>query len=457
MTEFSNVSCVILAAGKGTRMKSKIHKMMHQVGGIPLVGHVLNLCKNGLNTNNIAVVADPNEIPTLDYIKENSNSVISFQVDKLGTGHAVLVAKNEINAAAQKDPESAVLILYADTPFVKVDTLNLLIDKVSSGQDVVVLGFEPIDAAQYGRLLINDAGDLLAIREYKDATEDERNVGLCNSGIMAFKAKHLVKMLEKINNKNASGEYYLTDCVEIARKMGLNTSVTICSEVETLGINDKVQLAEAEAIYQNMLREKMMRNGVTLIDPSSVYLSVNVKIESDVIIEPSVVINGYVTIKSGARILAFSHIEASQKNPIIIGENSNIGPFARLREGSQLGKNCKIGNFVETKKTIVEDGAKINHLSYIGDTFVGEKANIGAGTITCNYDGFNKFKTIIGKGAFIGSNSSLVAPITIADGGYVGSGSVITKDVSADSLAVTRAKQVEIKHWAKKFRQKNNS
>lgn len=452
-----NITCVVLAAGKGTRMKSATHKMMHEIGGKPLVGHVLDLCQDKLKSTNIAMVADPDEKPTLDYIQQNSDSNVSYQHEKLGTGHAVLMAEKEIAAAAALNPDSTILVLYADTPFVEVETLLSLVEKIDAGDDVVVLGFEPKDAAQYGRLLTNDEGELLAIREFKDATDAEREVNLCNSGIMAFKAKHLNKLLKKIDNKNASGEYYLTDCVEIARSLDLKTSVTKCSEVETLGINDRVQLAEAETIYQNKLREQVMRAGVTLIDPSSVYLSANAIIQNDVVIEPNVVIKGYVTIETGANILAFSHIEGSKNNPTSIGVNANIGPYARLREGTHIGESGKIGNFVETKKTITHKGAKINHLSYIGDSEVGEKANIGAGTITCNYDGFNKAKTTIGKGAFIGSNSSLVAPVTIADGGYVGSGSVITEDVKQDALAITRAKQVEIAGWAKKFRQKNTN
>lgn len=446
---------MILAAGKGTRMKSKTHKMMHEVGGVPLVGHVLNLCQNKLKSNNIAIVADPDEKPTLDYIKQNSDSNISFQREKLGTGHAVLMAKNEIAAAAELNPNGTILVLYADTPFVEVETLMLMVNKVEAGDDVVVLGFEPEDAAQYGRLLTNNTGELIAIREFKDATEAERLVKLCNSGIMAFKAEHLNLLLSKVDNKNASGEYYLTDCVEIARSLNLKTSVTQCSEVETLGINDRVQLAEAETIYQNKLREQAMRAGVTMIDPTSVYLSAHTKIANDVVIEPNVVIKGYVTVETGANILAFSHIEGSKANPTSIAAKANIGPYARLREGTHIGESSKIGNFVETKKTTTHKGAKINHLSYIGDCEVGEKANIGAGTITCNYDGFNKAKTTIGKGAFVGSNSSLVAPVTIADGSYVGSGSVVTKDVRADALVVTRAKQIEISDWAAKFRQKN--
>ena len=456
MADINTITCIILAAGKGTRMKSETHKVMHEVGGLPLVGHVLNLCQNKLDAQNIAVVADPDEPKTLDYIKHNSTAEISFQTEKLGTGHAVLMAEQQISAASKQNPDGTIIILYADTPFVEVETLKLMASKIKSGDDIVVLGFEPKDPAQYGRLLTANKGELIAIREYKDATDTERAVTLCNAGIMAFKAKHLNQLLIKIDNKNAAGEYYLTDCVEIAKSLGLKASVTICSEVETLGINDRVQLAEAETIYQNKLREQAMRGGATLIDPSSVYLSENVKIGTDVTIEPNVIIKGHVTIESGANILAFTHIEGSQANPITIATNANIGPYARLREGSQIGEGGKIGNFVETKKAIIRKGAKVNHLSYIGDSEVGEKANIGAGTITCNYDGFNKAKTIIGKGAFIGSNSSLVAPVTIADGAYVGSGSVITKDVAANSLAVTRAKQVEIAQWAAKFRQKNN-
>ncbi len=455
MAENSNITCIVLAAGNGTRMKSKTHKMMHKVGGMPLLGHVLNMCQNKLKSKNTAVIADPNEQPTLDYIKSYNTAEIAFQNQKLGTAHAVLMAKKTIINVAKNAPNSAVLVLYADIPFISVETLNSLAEQINKGQDIVVLGFEPKDPAQYGRLLTDKNNQLLAIREFKDATQKERDVGLCNAGLMAFKAKHMLKMLEKIDNKNASKEYYLTDCVEIAKSLNLKIGVTTCTEVETHGINDRVQLAQAETIFQNTLRETAMRNGVTLIDPLSVYLSANTVLEPDVIIEPNVVINGYVTIKSGTIIRAFSHIEGSRTYPTAIAKNSNIGPYARLREGSQVGQDCKIGNFVETKKTTVENGAKINHLSYVGDAHVGENANIGAGTITCNYDGYKKHKTIIGKGAFIGSNTSLIAPVTIEDGGYVGSGSVITKNVTADALAISRAKQTEIKGWAKKFKTKN--
>ncbi|MCJ8322306.1 MAG: bifunctional UDP-N-acetylglucosamine diphosphorylase/glucosamine-1-phosphate N-acetyltransferase GlmU [Rhizobiales bacterium] len=455
MHETTDLTCIILAAGKGTRMKSNIHKMMHKIGGMPLVGHVLNLCQNKMNAKNIVVVIDPDEAATTQYIADNSSAKLAKQAKKLGTGHAVLMAKTQIQQAASKAPDGIILVLYADTPFVQPDTLNVMIDKIKAGDDLVVLGFTPKDPAQYGRLLTDKDDDLTAIREYKDATDTERKVRLCNSGIMAFRAKHLLDLLTKIDNKNASGEYYLTDCVEIANSLSLKVTASHCAEIETLGINDRVQLAQAETIYQNQLREAAMRDGVTLIDPLSVYLSAHAHIEADVTIEPNVVINGYVSIKQGANILAFSHISGTKSNPITIGQNANIGPYARLREGSEIGNKAKIGNFVETKKTIIKDGAKVNHLSYIGDAIIGEKANIGAGTITCNYDGFNKFQTIIGKGAFVGSNSSLVAPLNIADGSYIGSGSVVTNDVSANALALTRAQQIEITDWASRFRDKN--
>jgi bifunctional UDP-N-acetylglucosamine pyrophosphorylase/glucosamine-1-phosphate N-acetyltransferase len=317
---------------------------------------------------------------------------------------------------------------------------------LAGGAAVAVLGFTPADPKGYGRLVMTD-GQLVAIREEKDASADERAITFCNGGLMALSGQHALTILDGIGNANAKGEYYLTDAVAIAREMGLKTAAIETSDDDVRGINTKAQLAEAEAVLQKRLRDAAMEAGVTLVAPETVFLSADTKLGKDVTIEPNVVFGPGVTVEDGATIRAFSHLEGAH-----VGKGARVGPYARLRPGAVLGQDVHIGNFVEIKAATIEDGAKANHLAYIGDARVGAASNVGAGTITCNYDGVAKHRTDIGKGAFIGSNSSLVAPVKIGDGSYVGSGSVVTKDVPPDSLAVGRAKQVVKEGWVKRLR-----
>ena len=369
---------------------------------------------------------------------------IFIQSERLGTAHAVLAARSALARGCDD-----LLVLFADTPLVTPATLARLRTALAEGAALVALGFEPADPTGYGRLLVED-GQLVAIREQKDATEAERKVGLCNAGLMALSGQHALALLEAIGNANAQGEFYLTDAVETARKAGLSASFVIADRDEVIGVNDRVQLAAAEAIFQRRMREAAMRDGATLIAPETVFFCVDTKLGRDVLVEPNVVFGPGCVIEDGALIHAFSHLEGAH-----VRAGASVGPYARLRPGADLGEGAKVGNFVEIKGSIIGAGAKISHLSYIGDALVGPEVNIGAGTITCNYDGFNKFKTEIGAGAFIGSNSSLVAPVKIGAGAFVGSGSVVTRDVAPDALALARGAQVEKPGWAQRFRAVN--
>jgi bifunctional UDP-N-acetylglucosamine pyrophosphorylase/glucosamine-1-phosphate N-acetyltransferase len=340
-----------------------------------------------------------------------------------------------------------VLVLYSDTPLLATATLEQLRARLDAGAGIAVLGFDSADPTGYGRLLTEDGGWLRAIREDKDASADERRVRLCNSGVMAFRLDDLVGVLSRIGNANAKKEFYLTDAVEIARAGGSRAAVVVCSEEEVLGVNSRDQLAGAEAIFQKRARLAVMREGATLIAPDTVWLSYDTKIGRDVVIEPNVFFGPGVTVEDGAEIKANCHIEKAR-----IGQGARVGPFARLRPGADLGSDVHVGNFVEVKNVTLGAGAKANHLSYLGDGSVGAGANIGAGTIFCNYDGFGKHRTEIGAGAFVGSNTALVAPVKVGDGAYIGSGSVITKNVAADALALERSTQEERPGWAAKFR-----
>ena len=368
---------------------------------------------------------------------------VFIQHDRRGTADAVLAARQAIAREAQ----GKTVVLYGDTPLITPATLARLLVAIDGGAAVTVLGFEADDPTGYGRLVRNAAGDLVAIREEKDATDAERKIRLCNSGVMGLRSDKVLSLLERIGNDNAKGEFYLTDAIEIACKDGLRAAAVACDEQEVLGVNDRVQLAEAEAIFQRRAREAAMRGGATLVAPETVWLSHDTAIGQDVVIEPNVVFGPGVTIEDGAEIKAHSHIEGAR-----IGRGARIGPFARLRPGADLGKGVHIGNFVEVKNVVMGDGAKANHLAYLGDGSVGPKANIGAGTIFCNYDGFNKHRTEIGANAFVGSNSALVAPVQIGDGAFIGSGSVITRDVPANALALERSEQQLHVEWASKFR-----
>lgn len=427
MTELLSI---ILAAGEGTRMRSATPKVLHQVGGLPLVGHVVRTVVSS-GSSAISVVVGPGHDAVQAMVAGLAPAAtFSTQADRKGTAHAVKQAEAAYGAA-----KGNVIVLYADTPLVSGETLAGITARLDGGADIVVVGFRPDDTTGYGRL-ITDNGRLLAIREHKDATEAERAIGLCNSGIMGFRADTLRSVIDRIGNANAKGEFYLTDAVELANGDGRRIEVVEADANEVIGVDDRRKLAQAEAQFQELRRDDFMRAGVTLKDPASVYFSYDTEIGRDVTIFPNVVFGPGVKIADGVEIRAFCDIE-----DVVIGEGSSIGPFARIRGGAELGKDVHLGNFVEVKKSVIHDGVKAGHLSYLGDSEIGAKTNIGAGTITCNYDGVNKSKTTIGANAFIGSNSSLVAPVTIGDGAYIASGSVITKDVEPDALALGRARQ----------------
>ena len=442
----ANRSClaVVLAAGEGTRMRSSLPKVLHKIGGRTMLGHVLATLSDA-GAGEIAVVVGPGR----DDVAREALAIvpaagIAVQTERLGTAHAVLAAKAYL-AQGMDD----VLVVFADTPLVTAGSLSALRDALATGAGVAVLGFEAANPHGYGRLLRDAAGSLAGIVEEKDATSEQRAVTLCNAGLMALAGKDALALLEAVSNANAKKEFYLTDVVAIARQRGLATAICIAPEQEVMGVNDRIQLAQAEGLLQNRLRAACMSAGVTLQSPETTFLSADTKIAQDVTIEPHVVIGPGVTIESGALIHAFSHLEGAH-----VGPNVSIGPYARLRPGAKLEQGAKIGNFVEIKASIIGAGAKVNHLSYVGDASVGPRANIGAGVVTCNYDGFSKFKTQIGADAFVGTNSSLVAPITIGDNAYVGSGSVITNNVEPGALAVGRARQITKAGWSAAMRAK---
>ena len=433
---------VVLAAGKGTRMKSAVPKVLHEVAGRSMLAHVLALAHSA-GAERLAVVIGPGmDDVRAETVRLAPGAQVFVQENQLGTADAVLAARAAIEAH-----QGDVMVLYADTPMIETATLLELRAQLQTGACVAVLGFEAADPTGYGRLVTDAAGRLQSIREEKDASPEERRIRLCNSGVMAFRVDGLAGMLAEITNHNAKGEFYLTDAVAIARARGLATGVVQCPEDEVLGVNARDQLATAEAIWQARARARVMADGATLVAPETVWLSHDTVIGRDVTIEPNVFFGPGVVVEDGVEIRAHCHIEGAR-----IGKGSIVGPFARLRPGADLGAGVHIGNFVEVKNTRIEDGAKANHLSYIGDGRIGANANIGAGTIFCNYDGFFKHKTDVGAGAFIGSNSALVAPVKIGDGAYVGSGSVITRDVAADALALERNTQEERPQWAAKFR-----
>jgi bifunctional UDP-N-acetylglucosamine pyrophosphorylase/glucosamine-1-phosphate N-acetyltransferase len=442
--EKSDLSIVILAAGKGTRMKSALPKVLHKIAGREMVNLTIDTAKL-LKPNNISVVISEDIADFADrIIAEHPTSKINFalQKERLGTAHAVKVGINALPKIGK-----TVLILYADTPLLKVETLQEMVTKIQNkNSSVCVLGFDCADESnKYGRLVVNK-NHLDKIVEYKDANQKERKIKLCNSGVIAVAGDKLKLLLAKVNNKNASGEYYLTDIIGLAKKAKLKCGYIKASESEVMGVNSRNDLSAAEIIKQNRLRSKLMENGVTMLDPASVYLSFDTEIENDVVIHPHVVFGVGVKVDSNVEIKSFCHLEGA-----IIKSGAIVGPFARIRPGTSVGNNARIGNFVEIKKSNIAKGAKINHLSYVGDSEVGAGANIGAGTITCNYDGYNKFKTKIGKGAFIGSNTALIAPVIIGDNAVIGAGSVISKDVADNDLAVSRAKQIEIKDGGAKY------
>ncbi|MGE0230933.1 MAG: bifunctional UDP-N-acetylglucosamine diphosphorylase/glucosamine-1-phosphate N-acetyltransferase GlmU [Flavobacteriaceae bacterium] len=430
----SDTLFIVLAAGEGTRMRSSRPKVMHKIAGMPMLGHALHAARAAFPGARFCVVVGPGMDTVADYAREHADGcAVAVQSERLGTAHAVLQARASIEAGDWR----RIIVLYGDTPLIRPESLSALAGSIDGGASVAVLGFRPEDPHGYGRLVI-EAGRLVRIVEEKDASPEERAIGFCNSGVVGFDGRIALQLLDAIGNDNAKGEYYLTDAVAGAVAAGLRASAVEAEANEVLGVNTRGELARAEALAQTRYRAAAMAAGVTLIDPSSVYFSHDTVIGRDVVIEPNVFFGEGVTVGAGTTIHGFSHIAGAD-----IGEDADIGPFARLRPGAKIGKEARIGNFVEVKNAVFEAGAKANHLSYIGDAHVGEKANIGAGTITCNYDGRNKHKTDIGAGAFIGSNSALVAPVRIGKGAYVGSGSVITEDVSDGALAIGRGRQVE--------------
>jgi bifunctional UDP-N-acetylglucosamine pyrophosphorylase/glucosamine-1-phosphate N-acetyltransferase len=441
MTARSSLT-VVLAAGEGTRMRSSVPKVLHPVAGQPMLIHVLRAVPKGDGAA-LAVVVGPGHEAVEQAVRRVRPEAMTFvQRDRLGTAHAVLAAREAIARGADD-----LLVAFGDTPLISAATFERLRAPLQNGAALAVLGFRAADPTGYGRLLME--GDrLVAIREHADATPEQRKITLCNAGVMAFDGRKALEIIDQIGNANSKGEYYLVDAVSIVRNLGLEAVVIETSEDEVRGINDKAQLAEAEGVMQARLRKAALDAGVTLIAPETVFLAADTTFGKDVTIEPFVVIGPGVSIADGAVVHSFSHIVQSS-----IGRGALVGPFARMRPGTSLGDGAKIGNFVETKAAILEAGVKVNHLSYIGDTHVGARTNIGAGTITCNYDGFAKHKTTIGKGAFIGTNSSLVAPVNIGDGAYIGSGSVITKDVPDDALAVERSPQTNREGGATRIRE----
>ncbi len=432
---------IVLAAGEGTRMRSSMPKVLHPVAGQSLLAHVLGAAAHGDGAA-LAVVVGPDHQTVADEARRvRPEAGVYVQAERLGTAHAVMAAREAV-AEGYDD----LLVAFGDTPLISAETFARLRAPLAAGAGLAVLGFRAADPTGYGRLLV-EGGQLSAIREQADASAAEQAITLCNAGVMAFDGRIALKVLEQIGNANSKGEYYLTDAVGIVHALGRDVVVIETGEDEVRGINTKAQLAQAEQVMQARLRQAALDAGVTMIAPETVFLAADTTFGKDVTIEPNVVFGAGVSVGDGAVIHAFSHIEKAA-----IGARASVGPFARLRPGTSLGDGARIGNFVETKAAMIEAGAKVNHLTYIGDAHIGAHANIGAGTITCNYDGFDKHKTIIGKGAFVGSNSSLVAPVKIGDGAYIGSGSVITKDVADNALAIGRGQQTARENWATRFR-----
>ncbi len=433
----NSLSVIILAAGKGTRMKSDLPKVMHKVAGCEMINHVINNAKI-LKPKNINIISSSETMQYRDDIKQyhsdlNLNFII--QHEKLGTGHALKIALQNIK---QQDLGQKIIILYADTPLVSSQTIDNLITKLDNHQ-ICVAAFEDNEPNMYGRLIIDDNNFLQKIIEFKDADEAQKKVNICNSGIIAILAENIAQLVSKIDNNNASKEYYLTQLIEIANKNNYKCSYQIIDRNEVVGVNDKIELANVEKIAQKIISHKLMKQGVTIINPESSFFAYDVKIGKNCVIYPNNYIGNDVEIENNVIINSFSHIVGAK-----IGSNSNIGPFARIRPETLIEDSCKIGNFVEIKKSQIAKNVKISHLSYIGDSEINQNSNIGAGVVTCNFNGKKKFKTKIGKNSFIGSNSSLIAPIEIGHDVMVGAGSVINKNINDKNTAIARSKQVNL-------------
>jgi bifunctional UDP-N-acetylglucosamine pyrophosphorylase/glucosamine-1-phosphate N-acetyltransferase len=424
------VSVILLAAGQGTRMNSDLPKVLHAVAAAPLLHHALATAQS-LDPSRIVVVTGHGGEDVAASARRWSDAVETVVQDpQLGTAHAV-----EQAAPLLTDAQGDAIVLYADTPLIREATLRAMLD-ARARHAVVILGFHAKDPGRYGRLL-TQGDELHAIREFKDATPEERKITLCNSGVVCADTRTLLSLVAEVGNANAAGEYYLTDIVELARARGLSAGVVLCDEAETMGVNTRAQLAEAEAAFQSRARADALENGVTLTAPETVFFALDTHIGRDAIIGPNVIFGPGVTIESGAEIKPFCHLEGCH-----ISRGATVGPFARLRPGAELAEDVHVGNFVEVKNAILGEGVKVGHLTYLGDADVGDFTNIGAGTVTCNYDGVMKHRTTIGKRAFIGSDTMLVAPVTVGDGALTASGSVITEDVPAEAVAIGRVRQV---------------
>ncbi|WP_116084070.1 bifunctional UDP-N-acetylglucosamine diphosphorylase/glucosamine-1-phosphate N-acetyltransferase GlmU [Tropicimonas sp. IMCC34011] len=431
---------IILAAGQGTRMQSDLPKVLHEVAGAPLLAHAMSAAET-LSPEACTIVAGHGAEAVEAVARQMDETVrIAIQEERLGTGHAVRQALPESTAM-----EGDTLVLYGDTPFIRAATLERMLETRRAGAAVVVLGFYAADPGRYGRLVVKDGG-LERIVEYKDASEAERAIDFCNSGVICADSALLPGLLAEIGNDNAAGEYYLTDIVAHARARGLDVAAVSCDEAETLGINSRADLARAEAAFQAAARAASLELGVTLQAPETVHFSLDTVIGRDVVIEPNVVFGPGVTVETGARIRAFSHLEGCH-----VSRGAIVGPYARLRPGAELAEDVRVGNFVEIKNATIDEGAKVNHLSYVGDASIGAGANIGAGTVTCNYDGVMKHRTEIGPGAFIGSSTMLVAPVSVGAEAMTGSGSVITEDVPPGALAIGRARQTNKPNLARRL------
>jgi bifunctional UDP-N-acetylglucosamine pyrophosphorylase/glucosamine-1-phosphate N-acetyltransferase len=435
-------AAVILAAGQGTRMKSRTPKVLHKVGGRAMVDWAIDAAET-LGCARIVVVVGAHSPQVRAHVEARLGAdAIAVQDPPLGTGHAVLAA-----AGVLADFTGDVVISYADAPLVRSETIEALFALRGEGAGIAVLGFEAADPTGYGRLVLDAEGALTRIVEHKDATDAERAIRLCNSGVLAADRAVLFSLLSMVRNDNAKSEYYLTDVVGLGRSSGFGARVVVAPEEEVLGCNSRIDLAAAENAFQARARRSAMEGGATLIDPDTVYFSWDTRIGQDVTIEPGVVFGPGVVVEDGANVRAWSHIEGAH-----VGPEASVGPFVRLRPGAELGRKVKIGNFVEIKNATFAEAAQASHLTYVGDAEVGARANLGCGTITCNYDGFDKSKTVIGEDAFIGSDTALVAPVRVGARAYTGSGSVITKDVPEGALAVARGRQREIAGWADEFR-----
>ncbi|MCJ8190293.1 bifunctional UDP-N-acetylglucosamine diphosphorylase/glucosamine-1-phosphate N-acetyltransferase GlmU [Sphingomicrobium aestuariivivum] len=435
---------IVLAAGKGTRMKSSLHKVLHPIAGRPMIDHLLGSVDRLSVTRTVVVVGQWKE--QLEDALGDRGITFAEQTEQLGTGHAVQQAQ-----CALEGHDGPVILLFGDVPMVSAETMTAMVERLEADDKpgIVVLGFEPEDTKAYGRIICMGDDTIDKMVEHKDATPEERQCRMCNSGMMAVEGAHLFDWLAQVGNDNAAGEYYLPDIVNIAKREGRRPVVVKGEEREVTGINSRAEMAAAEAQWQEFRRAEAMAEGVTLRAPETVFFSWDTKLGKDVTVEPFVTFGPGVSVADGATIRAHSHLEGCD-----VGEDCEVGPYARLRPGARLEHGAKVGNFVEVKNAVLGAGAKANHLTYVGDASIGPRANLGAGTITCNYDGFNKWPTIVGADAFVGSNSALVAPVVIGDGAIVGAGSVVTRDVDADAIAIARGQQKQLDGAAKSFRDK---